>query len=821
MSFLSILFLWASLSAVVPVVIALWNRKRHRTEKFGGYFLLKQITETTQRRIRLFEILKLLNRICLFILLVLIFAEPFKKVKIFSQAEEGFALLLDTGRVMQASAENGRSLVSYQEEKVRELLQKFPKQAQGSIFFVSDRCGAMKLEGQKLTGTASDWLSAFRPDLVSYSNAETKSEALIQCLGRIEMLFGQKKIYMAFISPLPDTLDEVQLKKSSFQIESLPTPLQVNVQNVKVLEEQKGSRVRLHIDPPASRQATLIQEAGSEKVRLENLGSVQEIVDLPASGKTWLWLQSNNDRDPWVSSRLVSIEQQQSYQITLWSMKESPGFQSLLAALRNYPDLKVIRQIGGKPSGNPIIIYGDNPFPIEDLEQAWFFINPEAATPFPTRDKKQWSSGSQTADVQRSFQISTQDGKIFIRKYQILDLDRFETLETFEDGAPSLLRDRQGSSRRWISPFDLEDLTTDVALEPTFIPYLYRRLEKWLAPQASTNSSHLHPLWLMPGRTQPTSEVLVRQAWPGIYMDDVETKVIEASALPQKFLKVSSAQIQETTQEEKVSRRATLIRWLVVSLFLELLFCLMSARTLVFFSLIFAASFFFPTQSSVFAAPTMRPIKLAVFQGMDADRKLALTQFEFDAERMSNLDFEKPIDVKMDQLWENSVIVFSSTREFGPLRKEDREKIRDYCERGGLLFFDDPLATTDSAFYKSVKKEMSEIFPSRPFKPVSKEDVLFRTFYLLSEVSGRKLASPYLEGVELDKRWVAIFSFNDILGANLKTAKGDFAYSVSPYGISQRVLAKRLLLNILMYSVALDYKDDAIHLPHILKRRSR
>jgi hypothetical protein len=104
---------------------------------------------------------------------------------------------------------------------------------------------------------------------------------------------------------------------------------------------------------------------------------------------------------------------------------------------------------------------------------------------------------------------------------------------------------------------------------------------------------------------------------------------------------------------------------------------------------------------------------------------------------------------------------------------------------------------------------------------ISKEDVLFRTFYLLSEVSGRKLSSPYLEGIALDRRWVVVFSFNDILGANLKSARGDYALSVSPYGMSQRNLAKRLWLNLLMYSVTLDYKDDAIHLPHILRKRAR
>jgi hypothetical protein len=823
-SFLSVLFLWASIFAGVPVVIALWNRKRHRQEKFGGFYLLRQVFETTQRRIRLLELIKLLNRICLFLLLVFIFAQPFKRTQILSKAEEGFAILLDTGRVMQSVTEDGQSLIQLQEQKVNEILQKLPPQAQGVILFVSDRCDSLKLENQRMTGTAGDWKKIFRAEKVGYSNFPTKSEGLLQCLSRVETLFSRKNIFVSFISPLPDSLDAVQLKKTKIEIEKLPTTWKVDLQGISVMQEQKGEKVRVHLSPPASREASLIRVLGKSESRVERLGSVQESVDLSAAGQSWLWIQNQETRDPWISSRLIPVQQQESYQIILWAMKETPGFQSLLAALRNYPHLKVIRQVGGKPAegqkGDPIILYGDNTYTSEDFQHSWSFVNPDGQSPFPVRDKKQWSPGSSSADVQRSFQMQTQDGKIFIRKYQLLNLDRFETLETFEDGAPSLLRDRQSSFRRWISPFDLEDLTTDVSLEPTFIPYLYRRLEKWLSPEsAHANEASLTPVWLMPGRLKPTKEVILRQGWPGIYIGESTTKVVEPILLPQKFLSLNSAPAEEVTREEKISERPKLIRWVSISLFLELLLCLLSARIIAL--LLLSVVFYATGSTSVMAASALRPIKLGIFSGMDVDRSLALTQFEEDAERMSNLDFDKPVEVRFDKVWENSILIISSTHEFGPFKKEDREKIRDYCERGGLLFFDDPLATSESAFYKSVRRELNEIFPLRPLKQISKEDVIFRTFYLLSEVSGRKLASPYIEGIELDKRWVALFSFNDLLGANLRTARGDYAFSVTPYGISQRVLAKRLLLNILMYSVTLDYKDDAIHLPHILKRRSR
>ena len=100
MSFLSSIFLWAGFSVAIPILIALWNRRRFQKEAFGGYFLLRQILETTRRRFRIFEILKLLNRLLLFTLLVTLFANPFRIERRLESASEGFAIFIDVGRIM-------------------------------------------------------------------------------------------------------------------------------------------------------------------------------------------------------------------------------------------------------------------------------------------------------------------------------------------------------------------------------------------------------------------------------------------------------------------------------------------------------------------------------------------------------------------------------------------------------------------------------------------------------------------------------------------------------------------------------------------------
>ena len=64
-----------------------------------------------------------------------------------------------------------------------------------------------------------------------------------------------------------------------------------------------------------------------------------------------------------------------------------------------------------------------------------------------------------------------------------------------------------------------------------------------------------------------------------------------------------------------------------------------------------------------------------------------------------------------------------------------------------------------------------------------------------------------------------VYSQNDLAGAWERDESGAYAYEVSPGGEPQRELAVRVGINVCMYALCLDYKDDAVHLPLILKKR--
>lgn len=833
-------FLFALASLGVPIAIALWNRKRHRREAFGGFYLLKKVAEVRKRRIQLLEVLKLLNRLALFTFIVLVFAEPIEIKEIFQEAGEGFVVVLDVSRVMQGQTEEGRPLVDLQYEKLQEVLSKVPSSARGSILFMADRCESEMMGSGQTTATASEWREVLKKQNIPYRNASLDVSSLERCETSVRSLFGDKDIFSVLISPLPASLGEDQVNKSSFQIEQLPTPQHSSLEVLSFRQETYPSGVSLSFaESEGEREMYLIQPPNE----ILPLGDLRPRADLPVSAESWVWMKPTNASDPWEANQVLALEKERSFQVVVWTKKETLGYQSLLAALRSHPQIRVVRQLGDRPVGENVIIYGPYSQGLENFERAWFFTSINGASPFEFRDQKTWAASAQARDLRRSFEIDTATADIFIRRYNLFQLDQFSVLETFKDGAPSLLRFEQNAQKIWVSPFDLEDLTTDLTLEPDFIPYLYQHLESWLGEGDGLGEVELdfEPLWLMPGRQSPRPEVVSELAWPGIYQSDAGTRVVEPLSAPLEFLsKKQSLESQASLVLREESLRDFFMKCLIFSLFIELFLCLFSSglgrRLSLFILLVLPGVAFAQGPSSLeegirnrlsrfFAVDegttNRQQIEIGFYPGMQAQRKESLMQFVDSARSKSNLDFADPQAVKLSELWRYSCVIVSMTGTYPNWTAADHEKIRAYLERGGLLIFDDPTAVANSSFFKWANLQMGKILPGRDFKTVEKESVLFRTYYLLEEVSGRRLTSPHLKGVRLDDRWVAVFSTNDLLGASYRLKSGDFGFSVSPYGSVQRTLAERLFLNLSMYSVAVDYKDDAIHLPHILKRRVR
>ena len=170
-------------------------------------------------------------------------------------------------------------------------------------------------------------------------------------------------------------------------------------------------------------------------------------------------------------------------------------------------------------------------------------------------------------------------------------------------------------------------------------------------------------------------------------------------------------------------------------------------------------------------------------------------------------------------LFEYPFVYMSGDQEFPPLSEKEIGNLKLYLEFGGTLLIDDSIGKSDFGFDKSVRREIKRLFPNKALEKLPTDHTVFKSFYLLNQAYGRIMEKSYLEGITLENRTVIIYSQNDLGGAWAKDPLGSWEYEAIPGGETQRAMAFRLGINIVMYSLTGDYKQDQVHLPFILKRQ--
>lgn len=145
--------------------------------------------------------------------------------------------------------------------------------------------------------------------------------------------------------------------------------------------------------------------------------------------------------------------------------------------------------------------------------------------------------------------------------------------------------------------------------------------------------------------------------------------------------------------------------------------------------------------------------------------------------------------------------------------------LRRYLSYGGFLLVDDAAGQPGGPFERSARDLVAAVLPGAQLLPVPRAHVLYKSFYLLDGPSGRVAATPDLLGVELGGRLAVLFSGNDLLGAWARDSLGTWEHEVVPGGEPQRERAMRLGVNIAMYTMCLDYKEDQVHIPFIMRKR--
>ena len=171
------------------------------------------------------------------------------------------------------------------------------------------------------------------------------------------------------------------------------------------------------------------------------------------------------------------------------------------------------------------------------------------------------------------------------------------------------------------------------------------------------------------------------------------------------------------------------------------------------------------------------------------------------------------------ELFRYPFAVISSDAALPTMADAEIASLRRYLSYGGFLLVDDASALSGGPFEMSARDLLARMLPSAKLVRVPREHVLCKSFYLLDGPTGRSVTRPDVEGIDVGGRLAVMYSPNDLVGAFARDSLGSWELEVVPGGEGQREKAIRLGVNLTMYALCLDYKEDQVHIPFIMKRR--
>ncbi len=178
-----------------------------------------------------------------------------------------------------------------------------------------------------------------------------------------------------------------------------------------------------------------------------------------------------------------------------------------------------------------------------------------------------------------------------------------------------------------------------------------------------------------------------------------------------------------------------------------------------------------------------------------------------------------PVAADAPRLLAEPFAVWSGRDDPGALTAAEARGLERFLKLGGTLVVDDA-EPGSGAFDRGARRELARVLPESPPVHLPEAHVVYKTFYLVERPVGRVLGPPYLDAIVRGRNAQVLFLAHDLLGALARAGEG-WAFPVEPGGSEQRERAIRLAVNIAMYVLCSDYKDDVVHAPFLLQRRGR
>jgi hypothetical protein len=227
--------------------------------------------------------------------------------------------------------------------------------------------------------------------------------------------------------------------------------------------------------------------------------------------------------------------------------------------------------------------------------------------------------------------------------------------------------------------------------------------------------------------------------------------------------------------------------------------------------------FFLPKRCfSVGAASQIELAQLIYPDGNWCPRPTALRRLAWEIHKRCSVDTAlEPAEVKAHtkSLSRTPLVFLSGDRPFSAWSESQVLALRRFIHLGGTLVID-PAHTPGgdpAGFESSVNRIIADALPKNPVQSIPASHVLFRAFYQVERPVGRILGPAQISGVFLGERLAVIYSHHDLGGAWARDNLGNWEFAVEPGGERQRETAFRLGINIVMYALCLDYKNEEPH----------
>lgn len=147
---------------------------------------------------------------------------------------------------------------------------------------------------------------------------------------------------------------------------------------------------------------------------------------------------------------------------------------------------------------------------------------------------------------------------------------------------------------------------------------------------------------------------------------------------------------------------------------------------------------------------------------------------------------------------------------------EAKARVQDYLRHGGMIVFDGRGPENADAL-----RTLLQALEIPPLMQLPKDHVLTRSFYLLTGLPGRLDGAPvWIERGAADGDGVSsvVIGSADWAGAWARDARDRPLLPVPAGGERGREMTYRAGINIVMYALTGNYKDDQVHLPAIMER---